>query len=219
MSDAVKPLLLLSELVCDISVKNALQITQQEYEYQITKINTYEKEIQVEIFMQAVLLLSCQGVENYVSSYSRVMSYLENCLNEGLSSIEMNTGKDSLTMSLTHHLLSVVQSLKHFIDRRFITFSPDNAAIDKPIQKQKFKLNIAVSVIATLTSAFVRSGDNVSTREETEIMRFIIQLFSSKQTGEIAFKSFQNHYRTPERSAITKSIGILQSMIMWLKKQ
>lgn len=219
MSDAVNPLLLLSELVCDISIKDALQITQQEYEYQITKINTYEKEIQVEIFMQAVHLLSCQGVENYVSSYSRVLSHLENCLNEGLSSIEMNSGKDSFTMLLTHHLLAVLHRLKLFIDRRFITFAPDNAAVDKPIQKQKFTLNISVSVIATLTSAFVRCGDNVSTKEETEIMRFIIQLFSSKKTCEIAFKSFQNHYRTPERSAIAKSIGILQSMIMWLKKQ
>ena len=128
-------------------------------------------------------------------------------------------------MSLIHHLLSEVQSLKQFIDRRFIIVPPDNAAIYKPIQKQKFKLNIAVSVIATLRSVFIRCRDNVSTKEETEIMRFIIQLFSSKQTGEIAFKSFQNHYRTLERSAIGsgwnywKRIGLLSGYYQLSRRQ
>lgn len=203
----------LSDLVCNISIKDAPLITQEEFEEQKAKLNEYEKDIQVAIFKQAVLLSSPQQYNDIISSYSRVLSHLENCLIEALSDV---SGEGSFTVSLLQHTLSAVQRLKLFIDNRFFHTSgtPDP---DKPLTREKLKLNIAVSVIATLLSAFVRSGEHVSINQETAIMRFVIQLFSSKQADEIAFKSFQNHYRTPERAAIVRAIEILKNMLQWLR--
>ncbi|SFW80021.1 hypothetical protein [Chitinophaga sancti] len=205
---------LLSELVCNISIKDAPLITKEAFEEQKAKLNEYEKEIQVAIFRHAVLLSSPQYYNDIISSYSRVLSHLENCLTEALPD---TSGEGSFTVSLQQHTLSAVQRLKLFIDNRFFHTSgtPDS---DKPLTREKLKLNIAVSVIATLMSAFVRSGEHVSIKQETAIMRFAVQLFSSKQADEIAFKSFQNHYRMPERAAIAKSIEILKGMIQWLRE-
>lgn len=205
---------LLSELVCNISIKDAPLVTQEEFEEQKAKLNEYEKEIQVAIFKQAVLLSSPQYYNDIISSYSRVLSHLENCLIEALPHA---SGEGSFTVSLLQYTLSAVQRLKLFIDNRFFhtTGTPDP---DKPLTREKLKLNIAVSVIATLMAAFVRSGEYVSVKQETAIMRFVIQLFSSKQADEIVFKSFQNHYRTPERAAIAKATEILKGMTQWLKQ-
>lgn len=212
MSHAEKALDLLSELVCNISIKESSLMTQEAFEEQKAKIENYEKDIQVAIFRQAVLLSSPQHYNDIISSYSRVLSHLENCLIEALP----DSGEGSFTVSLLQYTLSAVQRLKLFIDNRFFHTSgtPDP---DKPLTREKLKLNIAVSVIATLMAAFVRSGEHVSIKQETAIMRFVIQLFSSKQADEIAFKSFQNHYRTPERAAIAKATEILKGMMQWLK--
>lgn len=213
MSTAEKALDLLSELVCNISIKESPLMTQEAFEEQKTKIEYYEKDIQVAIFRQAVLLSSPQHYNDIISSYSRVLSHLENCLIEALPD---SSGEGAFTVSLLQYTLSAVQRLKLFIDNRFFHTSgtPDP---DKPLNREKLKLNIAVSVIATLMAAFVRSGEHVSIKQETAIMRFVIQLFSSKQADEIAFKSFQNHYRMPERAAIAKAIEILKGMMQWLK--
>lgn len=214
MSIAESPMNLLSELVCTISIIGTTPITQEEFEEQKTKIKEYEKEIQIAIFYKAVLLSSPQQYNDFISSYSRVLSHLENCLIEALPE---DTGEGNFTVLLLNYTLSAVQRLKLFIDTRFF-HTPGTPDPDKsPPTREKLKLNIAVSVIATLMSAFVRSGKHVSVRQETEIMRFVIQLFSSKQADEIAFKSFQNHYRTPERAAVAKAMEILRDMMKWLR--
>jgi hypothetical protein len=214
MSIAESPMNLLSELVCTISIIGTPLITQNEFEEQKTKIKEYEKEIQIAIFYKAVLLSSPQQYNDFISSYSRVLSHLENCLKEALPE---ENGEGNFTVLLLNYTLSAVQRLKLFIDTRFFQIpgkpDPDNL----PPAREKLKLNIAVSVIATLMIAFVRSGDHVSMKQETEIMRFVIQFFGSKQVDEIAFKSFQNHYRTPERAAVAKAQEILGKMAKWLK--
>ncbi|WP_343689375.1 hypothetical protein [Chitinophaga sp.] len=214
MSTAESPMDLLSELVCTISIKRMPLMTQDELEEQKTKIKEYEKEIQIAIFYKAVLLSSPQHYNDFISSYSRVLSHLENCLIEALPE---DNGEGSFTVLLLNYTLSAVQRLKLFIDTRFFHTSGTTDPDKPPPTREKLKLNIAVSVIATLMSAFVRSGEYVSIKQETAIMRFVIQLFSSKQADEIAFKSFQNHYRTPERAAIAKSIEILRGMTQWLR--
>lgn len=218
MSDAVSTINLLSNLVCDISIKDIPQISQQDFEDQKNKILYYEKEIQIAIFTQAVLLLSHQQFDDIISSYSRVLSHLENCLIEALPVLSQATGEDSFAVSLSNHTLSAVQRLRLFIDARFLYTMQGTPDPDKPLSREKLKLNISVPVIATLLSAFVRSAENVAAKEETAVMRFMIQLFSSKKTDDIAFKSFQNNYRTPERAARDEAIAILTKMIRWLRE-
>lgn len=218
MSEAVNSIDLLSELVCYISIKDAPLITQEEFQEQKNKIKDYEKDIQVAIFNKAVLLSSPQYYNDFISSYARVLSHLENCLTEALPDVSEDTGEGSFTVYLLNYTLQAVQRLKLFIDNRFFHTSGGNPEPDKPLAREKLKLNIAVSVIAALMAAFVRSGDHVSIKQETAIMRFAIQLFSSKQADEMAFKSFQNHYRMPERAAIARAIEILRGMTNWLRE-
>lgn len=213
MSIAESPMELLSELICTISIKGTPLMTQDEFEEQKIKIKEYEKEIQIAIFYKAVLLSSPQHYNDFISSYARVLSHLENCLIEALPE---DNGEGSFTVLLLNYTLSAVQRLKRFIDTRFFQIPGTPDPDKQPLTREKLKLNIAVSVIATLMAAFVRSGEHVSIKQETAIMRFAIQLFSSKQADEIAFESFQNHYRTPDRAAIAKAIEILRKMIKWL---
>ncbi|MVT41221.1 hypothetical protein GO495_11560 [Chitinophaga oryziterrae] len=218
MSTSVITLTSIVYHLCNVKEDNLRD--KKQYEAQKAALLAEIHTIREAIVINAASIVNEEEHQQFIKHKYRILTLLESLLEEAIS---QKGNKFSFTTQLLKEVLSHTGVLNYFVRYHFSQTSNvrkegSSASVRNFTAVEKMKLDISAAGMAVLTKAFVKSTPHISRKAQEELIPFVVENFTSKQTDDLAITTFKKNYRHPERAAIDDAIGFLTRMISHLRK-